>query len=80
MTKDSKYYGFDDRGPAEIFYSPVCNLCKCFSIRHSIDSGIPVCIAFPEGIPEEIWRGANNHTKPYTGDHNIQFEQSYSAE
>ena len=80
MAKDSEFYGFDDRELAKILYSPICNLCKHFSIRGSMESGIPVCFAFPEGIPEEIWRGANKHTKPYPGDHNIQFEQSYSAE
>ena len=54
MTKDSEFYGLDDRELAKILYSPVCNLCKHFSIRGSMESGIPVCVAFPEGIPEEI--------------------------
>jgi hypothetical protein len=80
MTKDSEFYELDDRELAEMIYSPVCNLCKRFSIVNSIDSGIHVCDAFPDGIPDEIWRGDNNHTKPYQGDNGIQFEQSYSAE
>ena len=80
MTKDSEFYELDDRELAEMIYSPVCNLCKRFSIVNSIDSGIHVCDAFPDGIPDEIWRGGNNHTNPYTGDNGIQFEQSYSAE
>jgi hypothetical protein len=29
--------------------------------------------AFPDGIPEEIWKGENYHTKPYYGDSGIQF-------
>lgn len=45
-----------------------------------MNSGIPVCAAFPDGIPKEIWRGDNNHTKPYQGDHGIQFVQLYRAE
>jgi len=32
------------------------------------------CDAFPEGILEEIWKGANNHKKPFPGDHGIQLE------
>ena len=80
MTKENESYELDDRKLAEMIYSPVCNLCKHFSIVSSIDRGIHVCDAFPEGIPDEIWRGDNNHTKPYPGGHGIQFEQSYSAE
>lgn len=80
MTKDNEFYGIDDRELAKTIYSPVCNLCKHFSIRGSIDSGVPVCNAFPDGIPAEIWQGDNNHTKPYPGDHGIQFDQSYAAE
>jgi len=52
MTKDSEFYGFDDKELAKILDSPVCNLCKHFSIRGSMVSGILVYVAFPEGIPE----------------------------
>lgn len=80
MTDDNESYGIDEKELAEILYSPVCNLCKYFSVEGSVNSGTPVCAAFPEGIPEEIWRGDNNHTKPYPGDHGIKFNQSYRAE
>ena len=56
MTKDNEFYGLDDRGLAEIIYSPARNLYKHFSIVSSIESGIHVCDTFPEGIPDEIWR------------------------
>jgi len=31
------------------------------------------CLAFPDGIPEEIWSGKNLHLTPYQGDNGIQF-------
>ena len=34
---------------------------------------IPICKAFPAGIPLPIWRGKFNHTTPYPGDHGILF-------
>ncbi|GAF78818.1 unnamed protein product [marine sediment metagenome] len=32
------------------------------------------CEAYPKGIPEEILTGEHDHTKPYEGDNDIQFE------
>lgn len=31
------------------------------------------CKAFPDGIPAEILRGDFMHTRPFPGDHGIQF-------
>jgi hypothetical protein len=38
------------------------------------DVGDTTCEAFPGGIPDEIFHFGNRHTKPFKGDHGIQFE------
>jgi len=49
-------------------YSDVCSLCINKTEGRT-------CLAFPEGIPDEIWDGKNKHTKPFKGDNGIQFEK-----
>jgi hypothetical protein len=36
----------------------ICDLCRHSLIRHY------TCRAFPDGIPEEILKGENRHSKP----------------
>lgn len=48
-------------------FSKVCTFCEHFEEPWK-------CKAFDE-IPEEIWLGKNDHTKPYKGDNGIQFEK-----
>lgn len=46
---------------------------QCLSCKHLTE---PItCKAFPFGIPKIILEGKFDHTKPYKGDHNIQFER-----
>jgi hypothetical protein len=49
--------------------SPVCSLCV-----HLRDVADRKCIAFPDGIPDVIWMGGNDHRRPYPGDNGIQFK------
>lgn len=46
--------------------SRVCS--SCLNYRSNMS-----CAAF-KSIPEEIWLGDNDHTKPYPDDNGIQFE------
>jgi len=34
------------------------------------------CTAFPDIIPEIIASGSNRHSKPFPGDHGIQYERA----
>ena len=60
---------WEEQGTA---FSETCTYCK------HLDEDITkrTCEAFPDGIPSKIWMGENNHRKPYSGDHGIQFESS----
>lgn len=51
----------------KIIREPVCFQCKFFLF-------FPFCEAYPNGIPEEIRLGKNDHKKPYPGDNGIQYE------
>lgn len=64
-----------------------CEICKHYTggkvfgemnTKDDFREGIflPTCKAFPEGIPEEINSGKNNHNKPLSGQENdIVFEE-----
>ena len=53
--------------------SPICLECKHFD-QESFDGMF--CAAFPEGIPELIMSGLNDHSKPLPDqDSGIVFEQ-----
>ncbi|MBB4772814.1 hypothetical protein [Actinomadura livida] len=40
----------------------------------SLDRWIPYCDAFPEGVPNEIYRAGFDHRNPFEGDRGIRFE------
>lgn len=44
---------------------------RSFSKTHHV----PYCVAFPEGIPNEIAYGDNLHTVHYEGDRGILYER-----
>lgn len=49
----------DDTETAKIRYTPVCLFCRHYD-RSVKESDKHSCAAFPEGIPHEIWSGAND--------------------
>ncbi|TQD23543.1 hypothetical protein [Methanolobus vulcani] len=71
MAAESDAIVLDDSVLDDIFFSPVCT--KCMHLHFTADMK-HTCDAFPDGIPEEIWKGDNDHTKPYSGDNGLLFE------
>lgn len=55
---------FKSDNPANGPDSIICDFCRHSLIRHY------TCEAFPEGIPEEILKGENKHSKPMPGQGN----------
>ncbi len=49
----------------------VCSFCNNFDRSNPIERK---CAAFPDGIPLQIWKGENDHTKSFPGDNGILFE------
>ena len=53
-----------------MIWVPQCVACKRF---HTADRDKETCDAYPEGIPQVILRNKFIHTKPFQGDHGLQF-------
>jgi hypothetical protein len=58
----------------------ICDACVRLRKRSnpesetSLDRWIPYCDAFPERVPNEIYRAGFDHRNPFEGDHGIRFE------
>lgn len=65
----SKYDTLDGGDSRDVF-SPICCYCK-----HMMPVTGHHCAAFPERIPDAIWKGENYHVDPYPGDNGILFER-----
>jgi hypothetical protein len=50
--------------------APPCLRCKHFNYNKP---GM-TCLAFPDGIPEDVIEGIVEHREPIEGDHGIRFE------
>jgi len=55
-------------------YSEVCMGCRHWREAPWLQQQQRVCAAFPDGIPDAIWRGDNTHRAPYPGDNGTQWE------
>ena len=54
--------------------APQCYQCQHF--RRFNENGDPVCLAFPDGIPEEIFFDAEDHISPWPGqENNLVFKE-----
>lgn len=51
--------------------APICYDCKYFYYNKVGEK----CMAFPDGIPDEIWFEKVKHTEPYPGDNGIRFKK-----
>lgn len=60
--------GIDDSEFSIPKYSPICAYCA------NALASARKCKAFSGLIPLEIWRGNNDHTRPYPGDNGMHFE------
>jgi hypothetical protein len=49
---------------------PQCAYCK-----RLISMNKRACEAYPSGIPDAIWLGEVDHTKPYEDDDGLQFQE-----
>lgn len=50
----------------------ICHICS--HLDRTYDGAVDRCMAFPDGIPDEIRYGDHDHHVPYPGDRGILFE------
>lgn len=61
------------RGDARKLSAPLCLSCMHLHPEDWSDT-VPVCDAFPGGIPGEIIWWCADHTRPWPGDGGVQYE------
>ena len=59
-----------DDSELDRLFSNACMLCR----HYDPEVTARACDAFPDGIPDAIWSGKNDHAAPYPGDNGIIFE------
>lgn len=48
---------------------------NCLFCKHYMEK--QTCLAFPAGIPDELWTGENLHEQPYPDDQGYRHEQKF---
>ena len=51
----------------------ICGMCKHWQPGIGHPNGTQTCVAFPDGIPKEIWAGDDMHMSPVPGDNGVIF-------
>lgn len=50
----------------------ISRCCSCIFILKVENK---TCVAFLDGIPEEVWSGDKLHNSPITGDHGLRYKE-----
>ena len=56
-----------------MIYVPQCLVCRRYR-KPVKEDGVRRCEAFPEGIPEDLFKNRADHRNPFPGDNGIRFE------
>ena len=58
-----------------IGFEPVTQCFTCKNRLPDDEDGNPTCMAYPDGIPVELFMENVKHDKPYEDDNGIRYEQ-----
>lgn len=64
----------DHKGKFDWRKNDLSNISQCVDCVHKLLTGA-FCVAFPDGIPDEILTNEFDHQDPYPGDNDIQYEK-----